>query len=283
MTAHRDLFDLTGRVVVVTGAGGALGHAIAVGMAEAGADLVLLDITEAGLERSRRAVDAIGRRCVSVLCDVGIEAEIDRAFAAVDDAFGRVDVLVNNAAAPLERHRPEAFPLDAWERALRVDLTGYFMCARAAGRRMIAAGTGGSVVNVSSIAGSSALGRGNFAYSVAKGGVNQLTRELAVEWAGHGIRVNAVLPAQFRNAGWAALEADPANQGLLRRVTDGIPLGRLGEAPEIVGPVVFLASKASSMVTGVLLPVDGGNLALNAGGSVRWPDEASWRPPGSRR
>lgn len=277
MTAHRDLFDLTGRVAVVTGAGGALGHAICVGLAQAGADIALLDITDESLDASRRAVAALGRRSVAVRCDVGVEIDIDRAFAVVDETFGRVDVLVNNAAAPLERHRPEGFPLDAWDRTLRVDLTGYFLCARAAGRRMIAQGSGGSVVNVSSIAGATALGRGNFAYSVAKGGINQLTRELAIEWAAHGIRVNAVLPAQFRNAGWAAVEADPssANRGLLRRVTDGIPLGRLGEAHEIVGPVVFLAADASSMVTGALLPVDGGNLALNAGGSVRWPDEAS--------
>ena len=277
MTANQPLFDLTGRVAVVTGAGGALGHAIAIGLATAGADLALLDITEAGLDRSRAAVEAIGRRAVSVLGDVGVEADVDRAFGVVDEALGRVDVLVNNAAGPVERHRPEGFPLDAWDRAIRIDLTGYFLCARAAGRRMIAQGTGGSIVNISSIAGSTALGRGNFAYSVAKGGVNQLTRELAIEWASHGIRVNAVLPVQFRNAWWTSVEADPssASRGLLRRVTDGIPLGRLGEAREVVGPVVFLAADAASMVTGTLLPVDGGNLALNAGGSIRWPDEPS--------
>ncbi|MBA3453256.1 MAG: SDR family oxidoreductase [Deltaproteobacteria bacterium] len=275
MATHRELFDLTGRLAIVTGAGGALGHAVSIGLAEAGADLALFDITDTGLEHTRRAVAALGRQCVAVLCNVGVEDDVDRAFTVVDETVGRVDILVNNAATAVERHRPEAFPLDAWERALRVDLTGYFLCARAAGRRMIAQGDGGSVVNVSSIAGATGLGRGNFAYSVAKGGINQLTRELAIEWAGHGIRVNAILPAQFRNAGWAAVETDPspASSSLLQRITDGIPLGRLGEPREIVGPVVFLAADASSMVTGALLPVDGGNLALNAGGSVRWPDE----------
>ena len=151
-----------------------------------------------------------------------------------------------------------------------MNLTGYFLCARAAGARMVPAGRGGSVINMSSITGSSALGRGNFAYSVSKGGVNQLTRELAVEWARHRIRVNAIQPAQFHNAAWDEMLADPSKRELVEHVVAGIPLGRFGEPVEMVGPVVFLASDAAAMVTGILLPVDGGNLALNAGGSVRW-------------
>ena len=263
------LFDLTDRVAVVTGAGGSLGHAIAVGLAEAGATLALLDVQADTLEATAAAVRTANRPALVLPTDVASEAAVEAAFAAIDGAFGRVDILVNNAAAPVERVVPEAFPLEAWERSLAVNLTGYFLCARAAGARMVPAGRG-SVINMSSITGSSALGRGNFAYSVSKGGVNQLTRELAVEWARHGIRVNAIQPAQFHNAAWEAMLADPAKRHLAERAIAGIPLGRFGDPVEMVGPVVFLASDAAAMVTGVLLPVDGGNLALNAGGSVRW-------------
>lgn len=268
MTASA-LFDLTDRIAVVTGAGGSLGHAMAVGLAEAGASLALLDVQTDALESTATAVRATGRSAIALPTDVASEDAVEAAFAAVDVTFGRVDILVNNAAAPVARAVPEAFSLEAWERSLAVNLTGYFLCARAAGARMVPAGRG-SIINMSSIAGSSALGRGNFAYSVSKGGVNQLTRELAVEWARHGIRVNAIQPAQFHNTAWDAILADPTRQALVEHVLDGIPLGRLGDPVEMVGPVVFLASDAAAMVTGALLPVDGGNLALNAGGSVRW-------------
>jgi NAD(P)-dependent dehydrogenase (short-subunit alcohol dehydrogenase family) len=266
----RSMFDLTDRVAVVTGAGGSLGRAIAVGLANAGADVALFDVRAASLEATADGVRSAGRRVLTVPTDVASEAAVTAAFDAVDEAFGRIDIMINNAAAPVERTVPEAFPLDAWQRSLNVNLTGYFLCARAAGARMVAAGRGGSVVNMSSIAGSSALGRGNFAYSVAKGGVNQLTRELAVEWARHGIRVNAIQPVQFHNAAWDATLADPTKQDLVQHVLAGIPLGHLGNPDEIVGPVIFLVSDAAAMVTGVILPVDGGNLALNAGGSLSW-------------
>lgn len=265
----RDLFDLTDRVAVVTGAGGSLGRAIAVGLAEAGASLALLDVQPVALAATAAAVRRADRPALALPTDVASEAAVEAAFAAVEAAFGRIDILVNNAAAPVDRAVPEAFPLEAWERSLAVNLTGYFLCARAAGARMVPARRG-SIVNMSSIAGSSALGRGNFAYSVSKGGVNQLTRELAIEWAQHGIRVNAIQPAQFHNAAWDSMLADPGKAALVEHVLAGIPLGRLGDPAEVVGPVIFLASDAAAMVTGTLLPVDGGNLALNAGGSVHW-------------
>ena len=143
--------------------------------------------------------------------------------------------------------------------------------AQAAARRMIAAGGGGSIVNVSSISGATALGRGNLAFGVSKAGVDQMTRELAVEWAIHRIRVNSILPCQFLNDGLRGVIADPAKTRIVERMIGGIPMGRMGRAEEIVGPILFLASPAAAMVTGVNLPVDGGNLAMNPGGSLPGP------------
>jgi NAD(P)-dependent dehydrogenase (short-subunit alcohol dehydrogenase family) len=135
---------------------------------------------------------------------------------------------------------------------------------------MIKAQRGGSIINISSIGGVNALGRGAMAYGVSKAGIIQLTRETSFAWAQHNIRVNAILPCQFTNSWWAERQADPASQPMVKRVLSAIPLGRLGEPHEVVGPVLFLASEAASMVTGVSLPVDGGNLAMNAGGSHEW-------------
>jgi len=138
---------------------------------------------------------------------------------------------------------------------------------------MIRRGRGGCIVNVSSIAGSSALGRGNFVYSVAKGGINQFTRELAVEWSPHGIRVNAIQPCQILTPALRRILADPRldPETIKDRFLRGIPLGRLGEPDDVAKAAVFLASDAAAFITGVMLPVDGGNLALNAGGDRVWP------------
>jgi NAD(P)-dependent dehydrogenase (short-subunit alcohol dehydrogenase family) len=264
------LFRLDGRVAVITGAGGAFGRAIARGFAEVGARLFLTDVDLRQLEETAEFVRAEGGTCATCACDTGSAEQVEAAFAQLDQAFGQVDVLVNNAGKNPMQGRPEVFPLDIWDEVLRTNLTGYFLNARAAGKRMIAQGRGGSIVNISSIASASSLGRGNLAYGASKSGVNQLTRELAVEWAHHRIRVNAIQPCQFLNAGWRAMVADPGRAALVQRVLSGIPMGRMGEPHEIVGPVLFLASDAASMVTGVTLPVDGGNLALNAGGTVGW-------------
>ena len=261
-------FRLDGRVALVTGAGGAFGRAIACGFAEVGARVFLTDLDAVRLEESADAVRVAGGTCTTRPGDAGSSADVDAVLADLDAAFGRVDILINNAGRNPMQGRPEAFPLEIWEDVLRTNLTGDFLYARGVGKRMIAQGDGGAIVNVSSIASASSLGRGNLAYGASKSGVNQLTRELAVEWAHHGIRVNGIQPCQFLNAGWQAMVADPERSGLVRHVLAGIPLGRMGEPHEIVGPVLFLASDAASMVTGVLLPVDGGNLALNATGTL---------------
>ena len=265
-----NLFDLTGRVAVVTGAGAGIGRGIALGLARHGADVLGCDIDEAGLGETIVGVAELGRRGVAVRCDVEHPTEIDRMFAELDDAFSRVDILVNNVGH-VARSTPEDLSLDDWNWVLATGVTASFLCAQAAGRRMIAAGRGGSIVNISSIAGALALGRGNFIHSVNKGALNQFTRELAVEWAKHGIRVNAILPCQVMTEGFRKwLESPGFDPALMERFLAGIPAGRLAAPEDMVGPAVFLASDAAAMVTGTLLPVDCGNLALNAGGSHTW-------------
>ncbi len=269
-----DMFDLSGKVALVTGGGarGGLGHAMAVGLATAGADVLAGDIDREGAEATAEEIRGLGRRGVAAVCDNSRPDDIRALFATLDRTFGHIDILINNAGIGA-RKRPEDLGLDEWQRVLSISLTGTFLCSVEAGKRMMSRGRGGSIVNISSIAGSSALGRGNLVHSVAKSGVNQLTRELAVEWGPHHIRVNAIQPAQIRTTGWGTIETStgwdyPAfEQHLLK----GIPLGRLGEPADLVGPAIFLASDASAFVSGHLLAVDGGNLALNAGGHIAWP------------
>ena len=268
LTDPSGLFDLTGRKAVVTGGAGALGSHSAVALASAGAAVAVVDLDGAPVTRVVQGIKDDGGKALGLVGDLTDEGEVARVFAEVADSLGGVDILINAIAAPVPRAAPELFTLENWQATLTSDLTSFFLCSRAAAKQMMAAGRGGSIVNFSSIAGVSALGRGNMAYAVAKGGICQLTRELAFAWAPDNIRVNAILPCQFTNAWWAGIISDPSYEPLVERVLSGIPLGRLGAPSEIRGPVVFLASDAASMVTGVMLPVDGGNLATNAGASI---------------
>ncbi len=265
-----DLFDLSGRVAVVTGAASGLGQAMAVGLARYGADVACADVNDTGLAETVSAIEGLTRRAIAVHCDISLPVQVDHLFAEVDRAFGRVDVLINDPYTSA-RAKPEDLSLADWNRVIATNLTGYMLCAQAAARRMIKQGWGGSIINMSSIGGSSALGRGNFVYSVTKGGINAFTRELAVEWASHNIRVNALQPVQMLTPSVKKWLADPkTDPELPKHLLSGIPLGRLGQPGDVVGPAVFLASDASAFVTGILLPIDGGNLAMNAGGSITW-------------
>ena len=220
--------------------------------------LFLTDLDGARLDETAEIVRAAGGTCATRTVIRALRRTSRRCLGTWTPSSARSTSWSTTPAATRCRAGPKVFPLDIWEGVLRTNLTGYFLYARGAGKRMIARGNGGAVVNVSSIASASSLGRGNLAYGASKSGVNQLTRELAVEWAHHGIRVNAIQPCQFLNAGWRSMVADPNRAGLVQRVLSGIPIGRMGEPHEIVGPVPFLVSDAASMVTGVLLPVDGG-------------------------
>jgi len=256
------------QVVVVNGGANGIGMAISEAFAATGAVVALLDIDVRAATRAVDQIIAAGGRAQTWTCDISSEQQVEAAFAEIESKLGHVGVLVNNAGI-----NPRALPLEVdietWQRVLAVNLTGYFLCARAAGRGMVARGYG-SIVNISSIAGSTALGRGNFAYSVTKGGVDAMTRELAVEWGRHGVRVNAVAPCQVATAGFVANEKARTQAGdpTVSDYRRGIPLGRAAEPADIAAAVVYLASDAAAMVTGVTLPVDGGNLAFNAGGTL---------------
>jgi NAD(P)-dependent dehydrogenase (short-subunit alcohol dehydrogenase family) len=262
-----DPFRLDGRVALVTGGGGGIGSATCVALSRAGAAVAALENDATTLAATISAVKSEGGRAVPLAGDVRREDDVRRLFDEAESELGPVDVLVNTAFAA-RHHRPDEMPLDDWEFNLEINLTGYFLCAREAARRMIERGAGGCVINISSIAGQNGVGRRNFAYSVCKGGVNQMTREMAVEWAKFGIRVNAVAPCQILTPGFRERMRHPDfDEALMDRILMGIPLNRLGDPDEIARPVVFLASPAASLITGVILPADGGNLAMNAGGS----------------
>jgi NAD(P)-dependent dehydrogenase (short-subunit alcohol dehydrogenase family) len=258
------MFDLTGRVAVVSGAASGMGRAMALALAEAGADLLLADLNEPGAEATAAGARALGRRARAVRCDVGDVGHVRDLFGLLDREFGAVDFL-GNVAGEGVLGRPEELALEDVEKTWRNLVFGRFAMCQEAGRRMLARGRG-SIVNIGSLASITALGRGHVAYSMAMGAVAQMTRELSTEWAGRGVRVNAILPAQVLNPGLEKrIAADPA---LEDRFLDGIPAGRLGHPDDIRGLAVFLASDASSWITGALIPMDGGNLAANAGATV---------------
>lgn len=265
-----ELFSLRGQVVVVTGAGanGGIGHALALGFARAGARLAIADCDAAGLAATAAELAALAVPHLACACDIAEAADIERLFAQVGETFGRVDVLVNVPFHFTRRVPPHQIEAADWSRAVAVNLTGYLLCCQAALRDMLPRGEGGCLINVGSNAGIGALGRGALAYGCTKAAVHQMTRELAVEYAASGIRCNALVPAQTLTPGLAAHLDNPVfRDTVLPRILSGLPQGRLLDPEDFVGPALFLASPAARAVNGVLLPVDGGHLAMNPGGS----------------
>jgi NAD(P)-dependent dehydrogenase (short-subunit alcohol dehydrogenase family) len=254
----KNLFDLTGKVAIVTGSGRGLGKAIAVGMAGYGATIVTCSRTLAEAESTAAEIIAEGGKATALRVDTGDRASCEALVADTVGAHGRLDVLINNAGIDIIEPA-EDVEESAWDTIINVNLKGYFNCSQFAARQMLAQGTGGSIANNSSIAGEVGI-RGLTAYAAAKGGVNQMTRTMAVEWASRGIRVNAFSPGYFENimSGATDEHARPEKRAQVLQYT---PMGRRGLPDELVGPVVFLASDASSYVTGAVLLVDGGYTA----------------------
>lgn len=254
--AGLELFRLDGRVALITGGGGAIGTALAGAFASVGAALLIadrnLDAAEAAVGRLRDA----GADAQALAVDVTSEHDARRAVQAAVERWGRLDVLVNSAGIGA-RHPAEGYPLDRWQQVMDVNLTGTFLFCREAGAVMLAAGRG-SIVNIASIAGLVGY-NGNPAYLASKGGVVQLTRALAIEWATRGVRVNAIAPGVIETQMIAgALEREPEFYAAFKQKH---PVQRFGSVEELVGPGLFLASDASSYVTGHILAVDGGYVA----------------------
>ena len=248
-------FDLTGRVVVVTGGGGGLGSAMARGIAGAGGAVAVADSDLAGAERVAAELVVGGARAVAVGVDVTDRASVATMVETVTGRLGAIDGLVNSHGVT-RRGAAADYKLEDWEWILAVNLTGTFLSCQAVGAAMLARGRG-RIVNIASIAGHIGY-PGAVAYAASKGGVVMLTRQLAVEWAPRGVHVNAIAPSWFQTS-WASLVDQVP--GYRDRVMARIPLGRFGEPHELAGAAVFLLSDAASMVTGHILAVDGGVLA----------------------
>jgi 2-deoxy-D-gluconate 3-dehydrogenase len=247
-----ETFRLDGQVALVTGASAGMGAAMAIALAEAGADVAVHGNSRSPADTVAR-IESAGRRAVSVIGDLGDRAVSGRLVGDVVSHFGRLDILVNNAGL-IKRAAAVEFSDEDWDRVLEVDLTSAFRLARAAGAQMIAAGRGGRIVNITSLL----AFQGGItvpAYAAAKGGLAQLTKALANEWAAKGINVNAIAPGYIETDVTAALRADAARN---RQILDRIPAGRWGQPDDMAGAVVFLASSASRYVHGHVLAVDGG-------------------------
>jgi NAD(P)-dependent dehydrogenase (short-subunit alcohol dehydrogenase family) len=249
---------IDGAVAVVTGGARGIGRATAWSLADAGARIVIADLDVAASGEVVAEVAERGGEIWAHQADIAKEDSVDALYDEVVRREGRIDVLVNNAGIAIRRPAVDLALAD-WEKVVAVNMTGVFLCARAAARHMIAGGRGGAVVNVASIMGLSGGGLyPNISYQTSKGAVVNMTRALAIEWAPHGIRVNAVAPTYVRTQLTAPLFEDP---GMAARIEAMTPLKRLAEPADVAAAICFLASPAAAMITGHVLPIDGGFLA----------------------
>ncbi len=249
-----DLFGLSGRHALVTGASSGLGRRFAGVLADAGAQVTVAARREAQLAQTVVSISASGGEAHGVRMDVTAAGSVEQAFAAAEARFGPVTILINNAGTTMTRAALDVAESD-WAAIIDTNLRGAWLVAQHAARRMIHHGIGGSIVNVASILGMRVAG-GVAPYAISKAGIVQMTKVLALEWARHRIRVNALAPGYIETELNEAFFASDAGKALIRR----IPQRRLGEAKELDGPLLLLASDAGSYMTGSIVAVDGGHL-----------------------
>ena len=263
------VFGVRDKTAIVTGASSGLGVTFAEALADAGATVVLAARRYDRLEAVAQRIDDAGGEALPVRCDVGDASQVSNLFRRAEARFGRPDIVVNNAGVVADGDMvPEKVKHDKFEETVRTNLLGVWYCCREAGARMLADGNGGSIINIASIAGVAGGRDYAPAYVATKAAVINLTRTLACSWSDRGVRVNGIAP------GWFPSEiTDPLFEldSFKRWAAEAAPMGRIGRVEELIGPLLFFASEASSFVTGQTLVVDGG---LTAGaGRLSYPDE----------
>ncbi len=254
----KNLFDLSGKVALVTGSGSGLGQGIAEGYSQMGAAVSVVDINPEAAQRVTDGINAAKGSAIAVQCDVTQQDQVQSAVAHTLEEFGKIDILVANAGIG-DRALAEEMTFEQWNRVMAINLTGVWLFDQEVGRHMVERGEGGRIINMSSIGGIIGVETGNANYCASKGGIIAMTRCLAIEWAKHNILVNAIAPTHSRT---------PLIEKLMREKPEvrtyflgNIPLGRLGEVVDVVGPAIFLASDAAAFVTGHVLVADGGHTA----------------------
>jgi gluconate 5-dehydrogenase len=254
---YKDLFSLEGKVAIVPGGGGGIGSKLAAGLCEAGADVAIVDRSGSAMKETCDLIALQGKRPLSIAADLTDRDDAERAVAETVERFGRLDIILNaiGGGAGKVLFEAQEYPTPEWDWIMDLNLTSTLYATQAAVKAMIAGGEGGRVINISSVRGQLGINAGYSAYVAAKGAVNSLTRQWATEWAKYGICVNAISPTFVDTPQVAMLLDDPDfKAGLLARV----PLGRVGQPEDLLGPVLLFASGASGFVTGQILTIDGG-------------------------
>ncbi len=247
------LFDLSGKIALVIGGHGGIGRAIALGLAEAGADVAVASRNLEALQATVKDIESKARKSLAVTVDIVDEKQVNDMVARILETFPRIDILVNAAGLAI-RKPADSFPVDEWQRVMDINTRGTFLCCQAVGKVMLQQKEG-RIINISSVRGRYGLPSGYAAYCPSKGAVDTLTRTLACEWAKSNVLVNAVAPTIVETDLTKDALADPA---YAKQMKDRIPMGKWALPEDIVGPVVFFASEASSFVTGQILYIDGG-------------------------